>query len=157
MNISNKYSLIKSIKSYNYSSTYNNYFNQLTSFNYICTSFNGYIVVDYGYNGYNKIIEFDTSFKFIRSYNLNRPHSIITVNNSNTIEIYVSSFNGIYKFNISLSLIGYYYDNYKQYSGLYYNQTGDYVVVCSDYWLTKFNYWLTKEWPLSLLLFRFYK
>jgi hypothetical protein len=140
VNIFNNYSLIKSIKSYNYSNIYNNYFYQLTSFNYICTSLSGYIVIDYGNSnfGYYKIIEFDTSFKFIRSYFLYHPHSIITVNNSNTIEIYVSSYYGVYKFNISLAPIGYYYRNFRQYSGIYYNQTGDYILACSDAYSIEF-------------------
>ena len=48
MNIFNNYSLINSIKSYNYSNTGRLVLNQLTSFNYICTLISGLIVVDYG-------------------------------------------------------------------------------------------------------------
>ena len=94
MNIFNNYSLIKSIKSYNIY----NVFNQLTNFNYICTSFNGYIVIDYGYS---RIIKFNQNFSFVSSYYSSNPRSIITVYNLNTTEIYVSLYNRVYKFNIT--------------------------------------------------------
>ncbi len=134
MNIFNNYSLIKIIKSYNSSNIYN-VFNKLTSFNYICTSFNGYIVTDYGSS---KIIKFNRSFSFVSSYYLRNAQFIITVNSSNTIEIYVSSHYGVYKFNITLLPLGYYYRSYKQYRGLYYNQTGDYILAFSNAYYIEF-------------------
>jgi hypothetical protein len=123
------------MKSFIYSTTFFSNFSQLTSFNYICTSFNGYFVIDYGQS---EIIEFNQNFSFVSSYYLTNARFIITVNNSNTIEIYVSSYYGVYKFNIALTPIEYYYHSYKQYSGIYYNQTGDYILVCSDPYYIEF-------------------
>jgi hypothetical protein len=107
----------------------------LTSFIYICTSFNGYILIDYGYSRINK---FNQNFSFVSSYRLSNARFIITVNSSNTIEIYVSSYERVYKFNITLTPLGYYYNRYKQYSGLYYNQTGDYILACSNAFYIEF-------------------
>ncbi len=134
MNIFNNYSLIKSIKSYNSSNIYND-FNQLTSFNYICTPYNGYFVIGYGYS---RIIKFNQNFSFVSSYYLSNPRSIITVYNLNTTEIYVSSYNGVYKFNIALTLIGSYYRSFNQFNGLYYNLTGDYILACSNAYYIEF-------------------
>jgi hypothetical protein len=124
VNIFNNYSLIKIIKSYNSSNIYND-FNQLTSFNYICTSFNGYIVIDYGTS---KIIKFNQNFSFVSSYYLSNPRSIITVyiincnwnflnyryvyhpnfmlgiNDSSTLKIFVSTLYGIYSFDRNYKL-----------------------------------------------------
>ena len=139
MNIFLTYSLIQSIRSYNYSSNYNT-FNQLTRLNYICTSFNGYIVVDYGnpYNGYYKIVKFDKNFNFISSYSFYRPFFIISVHNSNTSELFVSTYYGVNKLSIALSPIFNYYRSYVQYNGLYYNQTGDYILACSSNYYIEF-------------------
>ena len=131
MSIFNSYSLINSIKSYNYTNSYN-VFKQLTSLNYICTSFSGYIVVDYGLS---KIFKFNKKFTFASSYHsqsLSQTKFILSVNNSNTIEIFVSALNGVYKFNISFSSIGYYYRYRNEYNGLFYKQTGDYILACSN-------------------------
>jgi hypothetical protein len=107
----------------------------LTNFNYICTSFNGYIVTDFGYS---RIIKFNQNFSFVSSYYSSNPLFIITVYNLNTTEIYVSSDNRVYKFNIALTLISSYYNRYKQYSGLYYNLTGDYILACSNAYYIEF-------------------
>jgi hypothetical protein len=107
----------------------------LTSFNYICTSFNGYFVTDYGYS---RIIKFNQNFSFVSSYYSSNPRFIITVNNSNSNEIYVSSYYGVYKFNIDLTLIGSNYRYSYQFNGLYYNQTGDYILACSNAYYIEF-------------------
>jgi hypothetical protein len=135
VNIFNNYSLIKSIKSYNNSNIYNNYFYQLTSFNFICTSFNGYIVIDYSNS---VIIKFNQNFSYVSSYYLRNARFIITINNSNTNEIYVSSYNGVYKFNIALTPMGHYDRSYYEFNGLYYNQTGDYILACSNAYYIEF-------------------
>jgi hypothetical protein len=120
--------------SYNYSNISTD-FNQLRTFNYICTSFQGYFVIDYGYS---KIIKLSQNFSFVSSYYLSDVRFIITLNNSNTIEIFVSSYDGVFKFNIALTPIGYYYRSFYEFNGLYYNQTGDYILACSNAYYIEF-------------------
>jgi hypothetical protein len=142
VNIFSNYSLIKSLNSYNYSNTYNS-FKQITSLNYIVASFSGYIVVD---SGLNKIIKFNQNFSYVTSKSNPNPKFIVSANNYGSIEIFVSTLYGVYKFDNSLSPMGYYYRVYylnniyfnNQFNGLYYNQTGDYILASTNAYFIEF-------------------
>ena len=136
MNVFSSYSIIRSIRSYNYSNI-SDAFNQSSSFIYICTSFNGYIVVDFSSS---RVIKLDKNFNFISYFSWYPAQFIISVNNSNTNEIFISNKNGVYKLNIFLTLTASYYrQSYPDtFQGLYYNQTGDYILACSNSYYIEF-------------------
>ena len=122
--------LDKIITFYNTSRT-NYTFKLITSFAYISTSYSSYLVVD---NNLSRIIEFYQNFTFKTYFTtVPNPSFIISLNNSNTRELFVSSFNfGVFKLNSSnFNISAVYYNSGNGYGGLYYNQTGDYILVCS--------------------------
>ena len=95
-------------------------------------------MVDYG----NQIVKFDKNLNFYSRYSpVGRPNFIISVNYSNKVEVFVSSYYGVFKFNISLSKsISSYcrFNSNQNFRGLYYNQTGDYILACSNTYYIEF-------------------
>ncbi len=87
------------------------------------------MLLDYGRN---KILKFDQNLKSISSVSLISPQSIIYIIDSlNHTEIFISSLHGIHKLNTNLTIISSYYSSKAQFTGIYYNQTGDYISACS--------------------------
>jgi hypothetical protein len=86
-------------------------------------------MLDYGRN---RILRFDQNLKSISSVSIISPLSIIYIIDSlNNTEIFISSLNAIYKLNTNLTIVSSYYSYKAQFTGIYYNQTGDYILACS--------------------------
>ena len=84
--------------------------------------------------GRDSIVRFDQNinFKAFVSSTVISYKFILVIKNSNTVEFFASSNYAIVKLSSSLSTLAYYYNYQNQYTGLYYNQTGDYILACSS-------------------------
>ena len=126
-NIFQNYELNRTIESLN--NTNSSLFQNIQSFSYLCSSFNGYLVLDHNLN---IIIKFDKQFKYDGYINIWRPQFIMALNNSNKSEIFIACFHRIYKLNSELSYLKHYNDLKNRYTCLHYNQTGDYILATSS-------------------------
>jgi hypothetical protein len=114
------YQLQKSILSYA-----DRNFTQLSGFTFICTSDPGFLAIDY-YQWSLRLIKYDQNWnnKSIVSRSYTETQFIISVKNSNSYELFLTSSSGVYKYNSNLTLIAHYH-KYITYKGIYYNKTGD--------------------------------
>ncbi len=103
------------------------------------------MAVDY-YQWNLNLIKYDQNWnnKSIQKYPYYETQFIISINNSNSYELFVTVSSGVLKLNSNLSLLAYYHGNH-HYKGIYYNNTGDYIVVCSSTTWTQYIEILTRD------------
>ena len=97
-------------------------FNVLVGFGYLVDTNTTYYALDW--NG-NKIIIFDSNWKYLNFTSLNKPAFMITVNSS----LYISADYYVYKTDKYLNIISQHMNNSAYYRGLYYNSSSNSVYV----------------------------
>ena len=78
------------------------------------------------------IAKYDANLNYKSSVSINNPQNMISVNNANSTELFITGVRSIIKYDINMNQTAHYYKNFDQFVGLYYNKSGDYILVCSN-------------------------
>ena len=128
------YNNIKNITTYNGNSIVTGYY---IGFCYICSaSSTGFTYFVAFFNG---IVAYDNNFNFkIYKSGFSYPRTLISVNNNNNVELFIAGSYGVFKSDINLNITASYLQG-GPFTGLYYNHTGDYILVCSYLFIQVLN------------------
>ena len=101
------------------------------SYNTFCDGNNTSIYVLHSYT-YGKISKFDGKWNYMSYYNVYNPNFMLTITDSFSFKIFVTTQYGIYSFSRNLNFIKFYSNYSANYKRMYYNSSADHLLICCN-------------------------